>query len=147
MSDSNHFKFVDQQLDPVIYGPLGRIGYVPEIWGPEGQLCEGFRPTRHELGIVYLYWARRQIEIHVDWFLDASVSSSEMRLDAYCGRRCSAIGEALGEAECARLDKLAKEAVRRSCNEETWRMYVEKDYAARDRMMQAAFDRSGDRAQ
>jgi hypothetical protein len=123
----------NEWLEPV----AGMIGHVSEVNGKGAQEVQGFAPTRHELKQLYLYWAKRKVDLDLLMFRYDTVGSDWLRISSLAGRRLGRIERLLGAEACAPLRGVVEAEFESSG--ELWRAFKEGDYALRDSLLDAFY--------
>ena len=103
-----------------LYEPRGlelNFGDVDEVNGVGAEEIEGFKPTRHELLQLALYWAERAAQIEFDRFVD--LAGTDSRALPFARARVDRIEDLLGD-EVEEVIKRASKMVEARSDPRHW---------------------------
>ena len=98
-----------------------------------------FVPTRHELAQLFLYWAKRKVDIDFFMFTVNQACNSWRWTSSFASLRLDQIEQQLGAELCVPVWEAVEADFAESSSEELWRAFKVGDYATRDRLLDAFY--------
>ena len=107
--------------------PLGPIGHVSEVNGPDAAEVPAFVATRHELLQVAKYWADVELDLWFHMTTWDCAGSDWLRRASFAGRRLGRIEEALGGDAVKQVVRQVREEFAARQDPRHWRAFADGD--------------------